>query len=415
MPFNDELNARLITQVVDFTDVVALAHPEAHGFKVASMDNKHGIKMLTKPVEESPVHLMKAESLMPCPPAEFLRYLDTEIRAMWDENIHSSQVIRNLDVVSKKDSLLSSSSSSLTKEKGTNRSRNNNGTMITSTLLKHMEFKSPLPQFFRNRDFEIVVHEQLDKQSGVGLLKAFSTPREYLKPVVRDDGPNGRGATTRAGQAVAASVGRWLGMGSGGGSCKSNTAASSSSEGLNDETSPSSGGGEINTEAVVRGSIVMSGFVVVPLLLLDDGTVVEDRRGLSESEHEGGVRALGTLPPTFQALLKHRQKSRADAGLDPVEFMTLPTIRGGATSSSSSSLPKTTQYRVIGSKVVYIALVQPMGRIPPMLVNLVIGKQTSGLKYLQKFIAKNPLSTLPQSKDGSSSGSGGGVRSASKL
>jgi hypothetical protein len=184
-------------------------------------------------------------------------------------------------------------------------------------------------------------------------------------------------------------VGRWLGMGGGGG-------------GVAAPSSETSAGGDITTESVVRGSIVMSGFVVVPLLLLDDGTVVEDRRGLSSDRGAGEIRPLGTLPPTFQALLKQRRASRVSAQLDPKEYLTLPTIDG--------SLSSTTSYQVVGSKVVYIALVQPMGRIPPLLVNLVIGKQTSGLKYLQKFIAKHPLSVLPRSKD-----AGGGRKPASKL
>ena len=407
MPFDETLNKRLVSQVVDFTDVVALAHPDAVGFKVASVDSRHGIKMLTKPVEESPVHLMKAESLMPCPPHEFLRYLDTEIRAMWDENIASSQVIRKIEVEQAAPTAAAATSSS----SSCGAEMVGSGKVATLTILKHMEFRSPLPQLFRNRDFEIIVHEHMDAHSGVCLLKAFSTPRGYLKPVVTkgDEGSGVAGATSRASQAMAASLGSWLGMGS------------SKPQG-NPNADSAIGGdvGDLSTEAVVRGSIIMSGFVVVPLVELEDGTIVEDRRGMAELEEKisgrGGaraedVRSVGCLPAAFQLLMGQRQKNRLQANLTPLEYITLPAIgerrKGGEP-------PQMKQYRVVGCKVIYIALVQPMGRIPTMLVNLVVGKQTSGLKLLQRFIARHPLTVLPTSKD-RSPGAMGGPTSVSKL
>ena len=49
-------------------------------------------------------------------------------------------------------------------------------------------------------------------------------------------------------------------------------------------------------------------------------------------------------------------------------------------------------------EVTYIALVNPMGNIPPMFVNAIIGKQTTALKSLQTFIAANQLPPATGSK-----------------
>ena len=129
------------------------------------------------------------------------------------------------------------------------------------TQLKYMSFKAPLP-ILRNRDFEIAVCERWDDATQTAVLKAVSPPEGMICPA----DPAG---------------------------------------------------------TTVRGSILLSGFIVKP------------------------VQDLTSLP-------------KAIAGAKEA------------------------------CEVTYIALVHPRGRLPPAFVNLVIGKQTSTLRVLQRFIRENP-------------------------
>uniref|UniRef100_A0A7S1KWP0 START domain-containing protein n=1 Tax=Neobodo designis TaxID=312471 RepID=A0A7S1KWP0_NEODS len=129
------------------------------------------------------------------------------------------------------------------------------------TELKYMSFKAPIP-LLRNRDFEIAVCERWDDASQTAVLKAVSTPVGMVHP------PDETGRT-------------------------------------------------------VRGSILLSGFIVKP---------ITDRE----------------------------------------------------------SLPVAIRSAKEACEVTYIALVHPRGRLPPAFVNLVIGKQTSTLRVLQRFIQDHP-------------------------
>jgi hypothetical protein len=325
-PSNDE---DLFDRARDFSDIIELAQPNAPHFKLVSHDEGRGIRMFTRPVKSSPIQLMKASALMPCPPKDLLRYLDMDIRAMWDEHFIEGTVVRELrrknDVAMSTLPLLAERISSRQvktvakeRENGASGSRplianerrtaaaklvaksaptqprtpapallvagaapSQTATVAQSSALralpaktdgteakiqlKHIAFLSPIP-LIMDRDFELVVAEQV-LPSGTAVLKAFSTPRGYIKPPV---------------------------------------------------------------PGYVRGVVSISGFVAEPLRYVD------------------------------------------------------PTLRR----------------EVNGSRVTYIALVHPMGLIPPFLVNVVVGKQTSALSQLQEFIARNPLSELLSVKAG---------------
>eukprot|EP00758_Cryptobia_borreli_P004532 Tbor_TRINITY_DN4434_c0_g1::TRINITY_DN4434_c0_g1_i1::g.7915::m.7915 len=269
---NDSVTAGLLGKCSDFSDIISLAAPSAPGFKIATEDPEYGIVMLTRPVPElSPVHMMKAEVIMPCPPHVFLRYLDTSIRTQWDEHLVIGDVIRHLE---------------------------------PTVFLKHMEFKSPLT-LFRNRDFELIVAERICPD-GTAMLKTFSTPRGMLRP--------------EKGTAYPSRFGR---LKDGSASC-------------------------------VRGDLLISGFVAKPLFA--------DEHPLSE----------------FSVSLRHLINQRR--------------INLGDAADDDAVICNGKKRRVVGCKVTYIVLVQPNGRIPSILVNTVIGRQTSGLKILQRYIVENPLS-----------------------
>ena len=55
------------------------------------------IFMFTKPVTSSPIHMMKANVRMPCTPKAFLRYLEMDVRCLWDDLFLVGQVGRHLD------------------------------------------------------------------------------------------------------------------------------------------------------------------------------------------------------------------------------------------------------------------------------------------------------------------------------
>ena len=219
-----------ISKVIDFSDVIALADPSAQGFRLVTEDKANSIRMFSKNIQTSPIHMMKAQAIMPCSPSDFMRYLDLDIRALWDDHFLSGEIV---------------GSSSTAKD----------GSLVT---MKHIAFVSPLP-FLNNRDFELITSERVDAKTGVAMLKAFSLPRGSIKSVTAD---------------------------------------------------------------VVRAVIEIAGFVASPIQSPDGS----------------------------------REKQ--------------------------------------WSEVTYVALVSPGGRIPPMVVNVVIGKQTSGLRGLQEFISSHPLSQL---------------------
>lgn len=272
----------MIDQACDFTDIYDLATNPNHAFRLVSQDEAHRVYMHTKKVATSPIHMMKACAVMPCSPKDFLRYLDMDVRALWDDHFVEGVVVKEISATSRSTILTStggsakhnarssspgvgasSSSSSINAPAHPPLSSSSTPPrpMRVKVQLKHIGFLSPIP-LLANRDFELIIAEAIT-DNGVALLKAFSPPVGTVVPL-------------RQGE-------------------------------------------------YIRGIVSMSGFVAEP-------HVYSDRR-----------------PP---------------------------------------------HVAVSGCKITYIALVHPMGLIPPLVVNTVVGKQTAALVQLQDFIASNSLESL---------------------
>lgn len=134
-------DADLVRVCTDFSDILALADPAAPGFRSVFRDAARGIEMFTKPVTESPIHLMRAVCEMPCEAGAFLRYLEHDLRPSWDDHFLHGRVVRRLGPL---------------------------------TVLKYLAFRSPMP-FVQARDFELVV-SQKELPDGRALVKALSPP-----------------------------------------------------------------------------------------------------------------------------------------------------------------------------------------------------------------------------------------------
>jgi len=240
-----------IAKATDVGDIISLADPTAPGFRLAKIDEVHGITMHVREVPSSPIHLMRASVSMPCTPREFLRYLDLDLRLLWDEYFLEGSLRRSLDV----NDIAKTVSSISTLQRASS---------YVSIQFKHVGFRSPVP-LLSNRDFEFVIVESVDEATATATLKAVSA-------------------------SVTGTV------------------------------------YPANDERYIRGRIDLSGFVAKPCTYVD-------------------------------------------------------TVSG-------ATRP--------GCQVTYIALVNPMGLIPPFVVNVVIGKQASGLVGLQRFIRDHPLTVLHQ-------------------
>jgi hypothetical protein len=268
---NKEQQETWIAKACSFHDVLELART-SDGFRLASSDDPHQIRMYTKVVPESPIQLMKASTVMPCSPTHFLRYLDMDVRSLWDEHFVEGVVVQELTIeptashshgVAPPPPSFHTTPTAATAVDGvcSGGGRCSGGVKVQ---LKHIGFLSPIP-FLQNRDFELVIAEHVCPQTGVAVLKAFSPPAESVVPFRKSE--------------------------------------------------------------YVRGIVGISGFVAEPL--------------------------------------RYRE-------------------------------PRLNHSEVDGCRVTYVALVHPMGLIPPFLVNQVVGKQTAAMHQLQDFIAANPLKTLQQ-------------------
>lgn len=306
-----DLSSEWVRRACDFSDVwdLAMNTPAHQGFKLSSSDEVHRITMHTKRVPDSPIHLMKASAVMPCEPRAFLRYLDMDVRSLWDEHflegvvLHDAMTNADMDKVpppkypssrttktrkEKVDMEHITAGSAQVTSNGSSRDggfgvgddddekdqremqsasggqgSGSGGTIDGKGQVhvqgKHIAFASPIPLLL-HRDFELIIAEWL-RPDGVAVLKAISPPTGTLVPVRSD---------------------------------------------------------------YVRGVVQISGFVAVPCRYYE------------------------------------------------------PRLRR----------------KVDGCRVTYVALVHPMGLIPPLVVNIVVGKQTSTLVRLQDFIATNPLERL---------------------
>ncbi|EKF39523.1 hypothetical protein MOQ_000242 [Trypanosoma cruzi marinkellei] len=249
VPDNDE---GLYREAVNFSDVeqLLLADAPATGFKLIAQDEECGISLHSRPVEDCPMHLMRAEVELPCRPAEVLAYLNVSTRRRWDDYIAE---LRSVRILPRPDGLLGDSNvvdvdsvAELQLQPGQRR-----------VALYYMAIHTPI-LLVQNRDFEMVVAEEV-RRDGTVWVKAFSTPFGYVEPL------------------------------------------------------------DPRQSKYVRGLMLFSGILARP--------VINDK-GKMESH------------------------------------------------------------------VSYVALVHPMGLVPSVLVNVVLGAQLNALKRLQRFILQHPLCTL---------------------
>ncbi|GET88995.1 hypothetical protein, conserved [Leishmania tarentolae] len=328
-------------------------------FRCIAADSDTGISVFSTPVEDCPMHLMRAYAVLPCSPREVLQYMGNDIRPRWDSYLRRSALLRELTppeqtkaverqyplsssigtagtaVVQRSPTSLSAQSRGALHQPASSSPCTTDGTGgcggRTAALgpaiaahsssaafeylpgqrrvaIHYLETRSPVP-FVQDRDFEIVVAEEV-RSDDTAYMKAFSTPLGYHMPL----GPR----QTR----------------------------------------------------YVRAVVLLSGMVARPL----DAATVEE-----------------VLPPV---LLRHRQAaaqqiSKELAGIakkNPSASTTVP----GDTASCAAGAAALRQYCVVE----YVGLVHPMGLLPGVLVNMIISAQLNAMRKMQAFIALHPMSTL---------------------
>lgn len=323
-------------------------------FRCIGADPDTGIAVYSTPVEECPMHLMRAYAVLPCSAADVLRYMDNDTRPRWDNHIRRSALLRELTppavlAAHTAQYRLSSSigtaraagrqrsptSLSAQHRTGSSSSDGYDGAAARGAPLRqaaasparpfryergqrrvaihYLETRSPVP-FVQDRDFEIVVAEEV-RADGSAYTKAFSTPLGYHMPL------------------------------------------------------------DPQQSRYVRAVVLLSGIVARPL---------DARRAALE----------GALPPLLlrdmqeraaaaaAAAARNKRKSKASAAPPPPPLPSAPPGR---------------EYCVVE----YVGLVHPMGMLPAVLVNMVISAQLNALRKMQAFILGHPLASLrPGAADG---------------
>ncbi|KPI89211.1 hypothetical protein ABL78_1704 [Leptomonas seymouri] len=315
-------------------------------FRCIGADADTGITIYSAPVENCPMHLMRAYAVLPCAPRDVLRYMHNDVRPLWDSYIRRNAMLRELPPpevaaeAAKAYPLSSSIGAAVTgvgrqsptslsaRTKPLRTASASTSTAATSppaasdkfdyrpgqrrVAIHYLETRSPVP-FVQDRDFELVVAEEV-RPDGVACSKAFSTPFGYDMP-------------------------------------------------LDPEQS-----------RYVRAVVLLSGFVARPL----DAAVVDQ-----------------VLPPMLR-------RHRALLAKQPSPKRNLKTAQGTHLEAQPPSLPQLLpEYCVLE----YIGLVHPMGMLPAVLVNIVISAQLNAMRKMQSFIARNPILTLWPRVSGSSSSS----------
>ncbi|CBZ27480.1 conserved hypothetical protein [Leishmania mexicana MHOM/GT/2001/U1103] len=324
-------------------------------FRCIAADSDTGISVYSTPVEDCPMHLMRAYAVLPCSPRDVLQYMDNDIRPRWDSHLRRSALLRELTppeqtkaverqyrlstsigtagaaVSQRSPTSLSAQSRGALRQRAssprtTDAIRAATGSAAVSdpataaasspTAFKYLpgqrrvgihylETRSPVP-FVQDRDFEIVVAEEV-RPDGTTYMKAFSTPLGYHMPLVP------------------------------------------------------------HQSRYVRAVVLLSGMVARPL----DTARVEE-----------------VLPPV---LLRHYQAAAQHRG---IEVASTATRKPSATSTTvsgdaaNSAVPH--QYCVVE----YVGLVHPMGLLPAVLVNMIISAQLNAMRKMQAFIMQHPMSTL---------------------
>ncbi|CAD2219835.1 hypothetical protein ADEAN_000734800 [Angomonas deanei] len=149
--------------------------------KLAS-DPEGGVELFSAPVEQCPIHMMRAVAIMPCASEDVLSYMDGERRVKWDTLIEQSRVIRELhpdrDGEERSSELRtarqppppSAGAVPFSFQRGQRR-----------VALHYLGVRSPVA-FVQRRDLEMVVAEEV-RQDGTAYMKAFSAPLGYAMPL----------------------------------------------------------------------------------------------------------------------------------------------------------------------------------------------------------------------------------------
>ncbi|CAJ1026747.1 hypothetical protein Q4I32_004332 [Leishmania shawi] len=329
-------------------------------FRCIAADADTGISVYSTPVEECPMHLMRAYAVLPCSPGDVLQYMESDIRPRWDSHIRRSALLRELSppeqtkamerqyrlstsigtagaaVGQRNPTSLSEQSRDAARQRAPSSSRTTNATgggcgsaavsvpttavaaaPLTSfqylpgqrrVAIHHLETRSPVP-FAQDRDFEIVVAEEI-RLDGTAYMKAFSTPLGYHMPLTP------------------------------------------------------------HQSRYVRAVVVLSGMVACPL----DAACMEK-----------------VLPPV---LLRHHQAevrhSRRQAAGIPKQKPSASTAVSGNAAACATNVAAPRQYCVVE----YVGLIHPMGMLPAVMVNMVISAQLNAMRKMQAFITQHPISTL---------------------
>ncbi|KAG5503493.1 hypothetical protein JKF63_05632 [Porcisia hertigi] len=324
-------------------------------FRCIAADPETGISVYSTPVEDCPMHLMRAYAVLPCAPRDVLQYMDNNIRPSWDTHLRRSALLRELapPAQSKEvkrqyrlSSFISTSEATLGQQSPTSLSGQSRATLhpLTPSALRatddvggegkraavsdsaiaasssaaafqylpgqrrvaihYLETRTPVP-LVQDRDFEIVTAEEV-RCDGTAYMKAFSTPLGYHMPL------------------------------------------------------------DPHQSRYVRAVVLFSGMIARPI----DAASLED-----------------VLPPVL--LRRHRAASqpRTMSG-DDVQKRRLHVSTTVSDDAAVDTAPR--QYCVME----YVGLVHPMGLLPAVLVNMVISAQLNAIRKLQGFIMQHPISSL---------------------
>ncbi|CAJ1989229.1 hypothetical protein conserved [Leishmania donovani] len=328
-------------------------------FRCIAADSDTGISVYSTPVEDCPMHLMRAYAVLPCSPGDVLQYMDNDIRPRWDSHLRRSALLRELTppeqtkaverqyrlstsigtagaaVSQRSPTSLSAQSRGALRQRASSSSRTTDaihgdcGSALVSgpataadssptafkylpgqrrVAIHYLETRSPVP-FVQDRDFEIVVAEEV-RSDDTAYVKAFSTPLGYHMPL----GPH--------------------------------------------------------QSRYVRAVVLLSGMVARPL----DAARVEE-----------------VLPPV---LLRHHQAATQHGGIEVAGIATkkpsTSTTVSGDAAARAANVAVPHRYCVVE----YVGLVHPMGLLPAVLVNMIISAQLNAMRKMQAFITQHPMSTL---------------------
>ncbi|KAG5478284.1 hypothetical protein CUR178_04999 [Leishmania enriettii] len=324
-------------------------------FRCIASDPNSGVSVYSTPVEDCPMHLMRAYAVLPCAPGDVLQYMDRDIRPGWDSHIRRSTLLRELAPPEHAEvaglqhhlsSTINTAGATVIQRSRPGLSAHSRGTpclleptspRTTETTnggydsgavsgpttagasspaafqcrpgqrrvsIQCLETRSPV-LFVQDRDFEVVVAEEV-RPDGTAYMKAFSTPPSSHMPLGR------------------------------------------------------------HQSRYVRAVVLLSGMVARPL----DAARVEE-----------------VLPPV---LLRYHQTALQKRSMQVYgEKKAIPSA-ADIVAADAASVAVPCQYCVMEC----VGLVHPMGWLPAVLTNIVASAQLKALRQLQFIVTQHPVPTL---------------------